>query len=242
MNRGRGASLMEVLVVLLLSMLVAGAAWTLLQHQVGAVTRAQDLSERLDVSRIVRNVLGEELRSGRGGRDWGPPAGDSVQLRAFRGVALPCGGQESPDGDLLMTYRGLRQPDPAKDSLLLLLGDGTWRVVDLTEAPSAPDEDMVCPSGSPAWNPGWWSVHDLDAPPVMARIFERGSYHLADGAFRYRTGDAGRQPLTPERLQIPGSSLTAGVEGSAMELRLRFRLPFPGTPPTWATTLRSPGP
>ncbi len=233
---------MEVLVVLLLSTLVAGAAWTLLQHQVVAVTRARALSERLDVTRIVRNVLGEELRSGRGGRDWGPPAGDSVHLRAFRGVALPCAGLESPEGDHLMMYRGLRQPDPVKDSLLLLLGNGTWQVVDLTEVPSAPDEDTMCPSGSQPWNPGWWSLHDLGAPPVMARIFERGSYHLADGAFRYRPGDAGRQPLTPEHLQIPGSSLTAGGEGSVVELRLRFRLPSPGTPPTWATTFRSPGP
>jgi hypothetical protein len=42
----------------------------------------------------------------------------------------------------------------------------------------------------------------LDAPAdphaVVARLFEKGSYHLALAALRYRRGASGRQPLTPE--------------------------------------------
>ncbi len=49
-------------------------------------------------------------------------------------------------------------------------------------------------------------------------IFERGSYHLADGAFRYRRGRAGRQPVT-EALLAAGSF---EVERGLVHVRLRL--------------------
>ena len=38
----------------------------------------------------------------------------------------------------------------------------------------------------------------LNVAMVVARLFERGSYHLSDATLRYRRGASGRQPLTPE--------------------------------------------
>jgi hypothetical protein len=55
---------------------------------------------------------------------------------------------------------------------------------------------------------------------LLARVFERGSYHLEDRAIRYRLGEAGRQPLTAERLES-GSSLVANGGGVSMRLRVR---------------------
>ncbi len=47
--------------------------------------------------------------------------------------------------------------------------------------------------------------------PVLARNFEIGSYHLADGAFRYQRGNGRRQPLTAERLsELSGFRASGG--------------------------------
>jgi hypothetical protein len=95
---------------------------------------------------------------------------------------------------LVVSYRGDRAPDPSKDSVLLVTGTGLSVVRALvgTGAASTP-----CPTWAGASTR--WRL-DLGAPArvVVARLFERGSYHLADAALRYRRGASGRQPLTPE--------------------------------------------
>jgi hypothetical protein len=64
-----------------------------------------------------------------------------------------------------------------------------------------------------------WKWHQGGAPaPVLVRLYERGTYYLADGAFRYRRGAGGRQPLTPERV-APGSGFRPVVGG--VEIRVR---------------------
>ena len=70
---------------------------------------------------------------------------------------------------------------------------------------------------------------------VLARVFERGSYHLEDRAIRYRAGDGGRQPLSEERLES-GSAFLASAAG--VELRLRVRV---DEQTSWETSRRLTG-
>ena len=41
-----------------------------------------------------------------------------------------------------------------------------------------------------------WTIDPPVPGALVARIFERGSYHVSGGALRYRRGMGGRQPLT----------------------------------------------
>ncbi len=67
---------------------------------------------------------------------------------------------------------------------------------------------------------------ELDPPvpgAVIGRLFERGSYHLAAGAFRYRPGRGGRQPLTAQVLHTEAEGVS-GVSslGAGLDVRLAF--------------------
>jgi hypothetical protein len=185
--------MVEMLVALTVGLLVL---------QLGLATlarfrRAQaDMAERADALvalRVGRHVLRTELRLGVPGRDWDVHP-DSLPLRAFRGVGRVC-ANDSASARLVVSYRGARSPDPAKDSVLLLGADGSTSVGALVGTGTAVD---------PCGGPGGGSVQrwtlDRAAPSstVAARVFERGSYHIAASALRYRRGSSGRQPLTPE--------------------------------------------
>ncbi|HIF20809.1 MAG TPA: hypothetical protein EYQ27_02630 [Gemmatimonadetes bacterium] len=56
-----------------------------------------------------------------------------------------------------------------------------------------------------------------DEPVVLARLFERGSYHISGKALRYRRGGAGRQPLTPEVLDTPPSGFVRSAGSLGLE-------------------------
>lgn len=183
----------EALVGVLVGLLLLGA----LVGSVRAALRGGELVssrvEALETARTVWAVLEEELGAGVMGRDWYLDSDGAIALRAFRGFGRICGHE---DGTLTIAYRGTRLPDPGRDSLLILGPDGRWSP-DSFELVSAPglctelaDERVVGVAGL---------TRDPDRV-VLIRVFERGSYHLADGAFRYRRGGGGRQPLTPERI------------------------------------------
>ena len=233
-----GASLVELLVVVLLMIALARATWGVLAGQLGATARAADASERLGVARLGRHVLVEERRAGRPGRDWLPPADDTISLRAFRGVALPCVSGD-PLPSVRVRYRGLRRADPDKDSLLVLGPDGRWRVRPLQEARADPDGDEACRGGGGDWRVELWTLPDPPAGFVAARLFERGSYHLADGALRYRRGLGGRQPLTPEILEDGASRLEPADGRGTIRLFLGFGCRRAPCGPAWLATLRT---
>lgn len=240
MRRGtEGFSVLEVLVCVLLSALLAQSAWSALRHQAKAVRNAAEASERLEEARIVRHVLGGEIRDGVAGRDWSVPAGDSVGLRAFRGVAVPCGPREA-DGAIPVRAAGIRKPDPAKDSLLLLLADGSWRVVALDGRSRSPRR--ICLPDGPGWEADEWRVEGFTDDFVLARYFERGSYHLSGGTLRYRRGRGGRQPLGPDLLDDRSSVLSSAAGGRALGIRLFFRgCGATGCGGPWDAVLRVPG-
>jgi len=194
----RGALAVELLLALLLGLFVMGAFVGVAVGVLRATSALWSRAEALEVVRTVWVVLDEELRPGVFGRDWQLPGrGEAVSLRAFRGVARVCTDQAEAEGaGRTVAVRGRRAADPSRDSLLVLGADGGWRAFGL---------DRVAPGSGCAPDPGEviqrWSWDQAGAPsPVLLRYFERGEYHLADGALRYRRGNAGRQPLTPERL------------------------------------------
>jgi hypothetical protein len=145
--------------------------------------------------RVGRHVLRRELRHGTPGSDWTAEL-DSLALRAFRGAAVIC-VNDTISARLIVSYRGERAADPTKDSLLLLREDGGAEARALLGTGVA-TTSCTGPGDGVAER---WTL-DRAAPPgtLVARVFERGSYHLSTAALRYRRGASGRQPLTPEVL------------------------------------------
>src|SRR5690606_25582363 len=116
-----GASLGELAVVLLITGLVAAALAGLLHgHERLARTSADHLA-RTETVRIAGAVIGAELRWLAPDRDIHAAAGDSVAIRALRAFAIACGGNGSAT---YARYRGLREPDPDKDSVVVLRPSG----------------------------------------------------------------------------------------------------------------------
>lgn len=217
-----GFSVLETLVALLLSALLVQSAWSLLRLQSRVARRSEEAADRLETVRIARHVLEGELRAGVRGRDWSDPVDDTLGLRAFRGLAVSCGARDS-SGRVPVRVIGIRTPDPTKDSLLLLLPDGGWRVVSLDGAGADTSVKGVCPPAGPGWTGERWTIDGFGAAFVLARFFERGSYHLADGALRYRRGRGGRQPLVPDLLDDRASRLRVGDSRGSIDLHLVFR-------------------
>jgi hypothetical protein len=191
--RAPGFSLPEILVALLLGLVVVHLGLDSLRRLGTARERMAARTDALVALRVSRHVLRREMRHGVRGADW-EVGGDSLALRAFRGTALVC-GNDSSTADLLVSYAGDRDPDPTKDSVLLVTaeGDGSVRALLGTAAPPTACAGLDS-AGAAAWR--------LDTPApagtVAAKLFERGSYHLSGSALRYRRGAGGRQPLTPE--------------------------------------------
>lgn len=188
-----GASLGELAVVLLITGLVAAALAGLLHgHERLARTSAEHLA-RTETVRIAGAVIGAELRWLAPDRDIHAAAGDSVAIRALRAFAMACGGNGSAT---YARYRGLREPDPDKDSVVVLRPSGRETVFPLDGA--APEPDACATTGG---EEVYRLVLPEPVPPGTPLLFyESGSYHLTDNALRYRRGAAGRQPLTPELL------------------------------------------
>lgn len=208
MTRRRGAvSVAElVLVFWLYGFVLAGlAAFARAQ---GRLARAQESAlRRAELVRTTRVVLAAELRY-LARADLRTAGGDSVRVRAVRGVGRVC----EADGDRLrVDYRGDRLPQPAKDSVLLVLG-----AAELAAAVTEVEGGGAC---------GGVGVRLLlppggDTLPLvgaLALVFETGTYALGDGALRYRLGAGGRQPLTEAVLD------DASLDLHAAALRLRLR-------------------
>ncbi len=209
LDRARGFSLLEALVATLLLFLVLQSGLAVFSQFRVAVSRVAHRAEVLETIRTVAWILPEELSGGQPGRDWGPVFRDSIPLRAFRGLAMVSSGFPGGKG-MSVCYRGIRAPNAEKDSVLLLGTDGRWTPHELVSR-------VRGEAGCMSVEEGWWETWRLDPAPVesvLARVFERGSYHIADGAFRYRRGRGGRQPLTPERISVGGFNASGGESTS----------------------------
>jgi hypothetical protein len=179
--RPGAASVAElVLVAWLFGCVLAGVARVVThQNRVAALQ-----TDRIRLEEAVRTgaiILGAEVRHA----DTADLrlARDSIRLRAFRGGGGVCAG----DGRVLrVLYRGMRQPDPAKDSVLAVADGGVvaFGLVSATRSAACGGALELVLESEP------------EEPPAWVLVFETGAYVLAGGAIRYRRGQGGRQPLT----------------------------------------------
>jgi prepilin-type N-terminal cleavage/methylation domain-containing protein len=205
-----GFTLVELLVALALTGLLGVLLVGTFSTQLGAARRQVELAALEELRRVVRHVLAGELRYLDAPADVAASAPDSLALRALRGTGRGCAAAPGH-----VSYRGWRDPEPAKDSALVLGPAGTWSVRAVTAADRragdagcapAPGEHVLrlALGDGEAEAPG-----DDAATPLLVVVFETGSYHLHARALRYRRGASGRQPLTAELLRDGASRFDA---------------------------------
>jgi hypothetical protein len=136
--------------------------------------------------RTARGILHAELRD-ISATDLHGVGFDSLALRVFRGFGIVCAVS---DEGVVLRYRGLREPDPTKDSLLLIAQERTTAFRLVTDRP-------LC---VPRLGEQSFTIAPIDPLPdgSLVLLFESGTYHIANRALRYRRGTDGRQPLTDE--------------------------------------------
>jgi hypothetical protein len=145
-------------------------------------------------------------------------AADSVRSRLIRGFARGCGVTAGA-----FEYTGIRDPDPQKDSAIVIAPSDAETIHAITHSTPA----AACsPRRGRALAIAFGGTQ-LERGSV-ALIFESGTYYLSASALRYRRGSEGRQPLTQEYLDtrlsgfapIPGSAGTP-VEGTGIRVLLQ---------------------
>jgi hypothetical protein len=214
----------ELLVALILAMLVLTGAVGFVVASMRWADRVAARADALETARSIWMILEEELRPGLQGRDWRLESEQAIELRAFRGVARVCGLE---GGRWSVAWRGVRAPDPVRDSVLALGADGGWRAAPLTGAWSGGQGCVLLP-GETARLLDWPGA--AEPTPVVVRIFESGRYSVEDRAFRYRRGAGGRQPLTPERID---QASRFEAEGSGVRVFLEIDAAGVGIPFEW---------
>jgi hypothetical protein len=212
-----GRTLVELLVGMLALTIVTAAALVTFGAQSRLARTAGDLAEAASARRTAAAVLERELRNATAGEDPLAVAADSAALRIQRGVAIVCGHGSA---SVHVRYRGLRAPDPAKDSLLRLERAGTREhavalaavsTVSTPQCSAAPGEDVFALTPDSGYVAG-----------DVLLVFERGTYALTSRALRYRRGAGGRQPLTAEVFLDDSTdiALLAARETVAVRVRL----------------------
>ncbi len=192
-----GFTIVETLVALSLGWLVAFLVLTTLARQRRIQTGLSHRSDGLAAVRMTRAVLVDEALVGAPGRDGWRLSGGSLELRAFRGIALPCTSPTASD-ELAVRVQGIRLPDPDKDSVLVVDFTGAGPVIAILDRQAGTEVD--CGGPGPGTLERWRLSGAVPKGALVLRYFERGSYHLSGRALRYLRGQAGRQPLTPEVL------------------------------------------
>lgn len=190
-----GRSLAELAAALAAGSILATLMATTLLLHVRTASLIAHATTTHDAFTLAEAVLGAETRDITD-EDRTAIAADSLALRAFRATALVC----DTTGTLaLVRWLGARLPETAKDSTVILRG-GTARIAPITAATPVADG---CTTRADE------RIVRIDAgtqllPGDVLLVFERGAYHLADRALRWRPAGATRQPLTADVLD--GSS------------------------------------
>lgn len=202
--------LVEVVVALALGALLVVGVWRTSAAIRGDLATLAARASATDARRVVGLLLDQEA----GGLVADPAPPGEVAVRAHRWWGVVCDTLPTP-GRALLRFRGLRRPDPDKDSLLLVTGDGrlSSRRLEGVRSVDACGERVL----EVAWTPD-----PGEARPRVVRGFERGFYRL-DEAFRYRRDRGGAQPLTAE--VFDPDSLRIDTDTLGVLLRWRGRVP-----------------
>lgn len=194
-----GFTLVELLLSTTMAAVVSAAFIGVLVTQVRVAAMSSEITAGEETLRLPAVLLATELSLLAPEQDIRFVERGAIGVRAFRGSGTVCGTA----GSVLVRYAGVRQPDPAKDSVLILAADGTRASALLDSGPAGADG---C-STSDSFDELAWSLTEAASHGDVVLLFESGSYHLADDAVRYRRGAGGRQPLTPELLDHAESGL-----------------------------------
>ncbi|MGQ0815138.1 MAG: hypothetical protein ACT4O1_11815 [Gemmatimonadota bacterium] len=216
MSGRSGAALIELVTAAVVMGILAVACATLIHSQVTLVRSISERAAANEALRTARLLLRAEFRDV-DASDVRAVGRDSLAARVFRGRAVVC-IVEYPNA--VLRYRGMRVPEPEKDSLLLV---GEERVVAFslggtTRESCIPrsDEQVVTIA----------TEVRLRANSVVL-IFESGTYHLANNALRYRRAAEGKQPITDELIDHRASRFDAEPRGRGIRVRLRSRADAP---------------
>ena len=212
-RRNRGFALAEAVVAGILLLLLIQVSWWVTAVQSTVANRVVGEAMILDEARLVRHVLATEVGQGLGWTDWSVN-GDALELRAFRGIGFVCRAQ--PNTGWGVAASGFRAPDPDKDSVMVFSEAGGWqnsRLVGRVRAGS-----LDCPD-VPGFSEEVWTLDPPRPDGVAGVYFERGAYRFSAGAFRYRVGSGGWQPLTSTSIATDSTSLTpAGASSLAVRV------------------------
>lgn len=215
-TRREGFVLAEAIIAGVLLLVALQSAWWVTAVQSSVAARVAEGARLLDEVRLVRHVLGSEVRHGQEGGDWTVDGGE-LRLRAFRGVGFGCPNQ--PAAGWGVNRSGHRRPDASKDSVLVLAADGSWRIAALVR--TRRNRSLGCPAAAGFESEVWHLEPDPGSGEelVAGFYFERGAYRFSDGAFRYRRV-FNWQPLTGTSLAGDSSTLSprpGGVEAFLAE-------------------------
>ncbi len=195
--------LLEAVIALTLGVLLLLGTW----HQAMMIRRQAETADRLAADWEARRVTGLALDLDAEGIV-GPAGPDEWAVRAYRWWGVPC-ATPGGAGATVLAVSGLRQPDPQKDSLLLIDREGRSAVRALDRS----SRSTAC--AGLALEVSWLPADGLD--PVLVRGFERGAYRI-DRAFRYRRGLGGAQPLTAERFLVDSVTLWVDQQRAGLQL------------------------
>lgn len=223
LRRG-GFVLTEAIVAATLLLMLVQVSWWVAAVQSVVGTRVVAGARILDETRLIHHVITAEVGQGRGGVDWTLDNGE-LHLRAFRGTAFRCHVQ--PAQGVAVAVSGYRAPDPAKDSVLVLSRDGAWRNAALVRRSRRGSLECQELAGFQA---EVWYLDPPRADLLVATYYERGAYRFSDGAFRYRRGNGGWQPLTGEGIAADSTEIVpAGPNGVSTVVTWQGPSPLPSS-------------
>ena len=150
-SMNRGFTLVELLVSMVLLAVVTGSVTAAALSAVRSADRSRERARQEGMLREVAAVIERELGDVAPGRDVGSFGADSVTYRAGRGSGSTCGVEGGAIVVRDADFRAWRLPDPARDSLLLLLpgdsaGPSSWVIAPLLATASRGH----CRDGAPA--------------------------------------------------------------------------------------------
>jgi len=238
----RGFTVVELLVSMVLLGVVAGSVTTAALSAVRTADRSGERARQEGMLREVAAVIEREIGDVAPARDVGGFAAESVTYRAGRGSGYTCG----VEGGLVVVrdadYRAWRLPDPARDSLLVLLpadsaGAVRWVISPLLASPGR----GYCRDGRPGLRLAIASdlvarATDTDLPVrvfewMRIRLYESGGSWWV-GARSLRPGDVIQPVAGP--FGVRGFSLrwldgaanvAAPADARLLELRLVAAVP-----------------